>query len=183
MFFFSGGNYETSSECIVKGITLSSIITMLTKRYDLFPPIKLHVDMDDIWTDMVAFYKGRKVNFLSKLRIVLQDKPPIDTGGVRRQMFSTVFFNFACNKFVHLFDGPLNYLRPTCSAEARSSGLFKVLGSMVAHSVCQDGVGFPYLSPTCYWYIIGGESKALQFSSIQDLPADSAFLIDKVNTH
>lgn len=180
VFFFSGGNYEISSVCILKGITLSAIITMLRKRFDLLPRIKLQVDMDDVWADMVAFYKGRKVNFFSKLRIQLNDKPPIDTGGVRRQMFTTVFSDFAHNKSVHLFDGPCNYLRPTCSAEARSSGLFKALGSMVSHSICQDGIGFPYLSPTCYWYIIGGESKALQFANIQDLPADSAFLINKV---
>ena len=56
----------------------------------------------------------------------------------------------------------------------------KILGSMVAHSICQDGVGFPYLSLTCYWYIVGGEEKALQFACIEDVPADSAFIISQV---
>ena len=42
---------------------------------------------------------------------------------------------------------------PVCTAESRSCGLFKVLGSMVDHSIAQEWVGFPYLSPTCYWYM------------------------------
>ncbi len=51
------------------------------------------------------------------------------------------------NQHEKLFDGPDHHLRPVCSAEARSSGLLK---GIVAHSIFQDGVGFPYLSPTCW---------------------------------
>ena len=116
----------------------------------------------------------------SRLRIILDGKPSIDTGGVRRQVYSSVFDNFAHNHTIRLFDGPENHLRPVCTAEARSSGLFKILGVMIAHSICQDGIGFPYLSPTCYWYMVGGEEKALQFATVQDLPADSAMVISQV---
>ena len=35
-----------------------------------------------------------------------------------------------------------------------------------------DGVGFPYLSPTCYWYIVEGEERAFQFVEGGDVGAD-----------
>ena len=100
-------------------------------------------------------------------------------------MYSRVYADFAGASTsgvpIKLFDGPPNQLRPVCTAEARSSGLFKVLGSMVAHSICQDGIGFPYLSPACYWYIISGEDKALQFVGVENLPADSASIVSSVS--
>lgn len=81
---------------------------------------------------------------------------------------------------IRLFDGPQNHLRPVCTAEARSCGLLKILGTMIVHSICQDGIRFPYLSPTCYWYITG-EEKALQFATVEDVPADSAMIISQVS--
>ena len=51
---------------------------------------------------------------------------------------------------------------------------------MVAHSIGQDGVGFPYLSPTCYWYMVGGEEKALEYISLLDVGADVATIISQV---
>ena len=35
-----------------------------------------------------------------------------------------------------------------------------------------DEVGFPYLSPTCYWYIVEGEDRALLFVEEGDVGAD-----------
>ncbi len=67
----------------------------------------------------------------SRLQIRLLNKPPIDTDGVRRQLFTSVFGDFANNKYIRLFEGPSNHLRPFYSAEARSSGMFTVLGVMI----------------------------------------------------
>ena len=168
------------SNCLLDGPTLSSILEMINSRYESYPKCKVSVDFGDMWSDLVAAYKSPSLNIGSQLRITLDDKPPIDTGGVRRQVYSKVFQSFATNDVMKLFEGSENSLRPICTAESRSSGLFKILGTMVAHSICQDGVGFPYLSLTCYWYLIGGEQQALQFSSLQDIPGNSAVLIGQV---
>ena len=69
-------------------------------------------------------------------------------------MYTKVLEEFADNKHINLFEGANNFLRPIVSAEVRSSGLLKILGSMIAHSVCQERIGFPYLSLTSYWYLI-----------------------------
>ena len=120
------------------------------------------MDSNDIWSDVTAVYKNYD-DYNTKLQVQLDNQPALDTGGVRRQMYTTVFRNFANDLTVCLFDGPPNNLRPICTPMARSSGLLKILGSMIAHSICQDGVGFPYLSLTCFWYIVGGE-EVCQYS-------------------
>ena len=62
--------------------------------------------------------------------------------------------------------------------------MFKVLGSTVGHSILQDGIGFPYLSAVCYWYIAAGEEIALQYLSLDDVGADSLQFISQVSaTH
>lgn len=81
---------------------------------------------------------------------------------------------------MHIFDGPENHLCPACTAKVRSSGLLNILGTMVARSICQDGIGFPFLSLTCYWYIVAGEEKGLEFATIEDVSADAAYLIKQV---
>ena len=144
---------------MLEGPTFSPLLRMVNNRFRGLPTRKLNVDPEDLWTDVVAAYKG-SFDFHIQIRILLHGSPAIDTGGVRRQVFTRVFEAFANNEVFRLFD---YHLRPIATEEARSSGLMKVLGSMIAHSVCEDGIGFPYLSPTCYHYIIGGEP----FSSLQ----------------
>ena len=153
---------------------------MLCERFAELPRIKLVVDFDDVWSDIVTHYKKKHLIFESQIRVVLRGCNTIDTGGVRCQVYTAAYKAFATNKYIRLFEGPERFLRPACSAEARSSGLLKVLGGMISHSICQDTLGFPYLSPTCFWYLVGGENKALQYASIEDLPADSRLVLTQV---
>ena len=160
VYHASGDSFEASIECMLEGPTLMSIVAMLKSQLDQRSCVKVNVDADDIWSDMIVCYKSPVVDFKRYIQVRVQNQPAIDTGGVRRQIYDTIFNEFVNNTHVKLFDGPPHCCRPVCTAEARSCGLFKVLGLMVAHSIAQDGVGFPYLSPTCYWYMVGGEEKA-----------------------
>lgn len=119
--------------------------------------------------DTVGFYKSGSIDFDNPLRVILDGSPAIDIGGVRRHLFSEVFSAFAENKHMKLFQGPPNYIRPLYSIENHSTGVMKVLGQMIAHSVAMDGVGFPYLSPACFWYLVGGVDKALPFIGKDDV--------------
>ena len=94
-----------------------------------------------------------------------------------------MFHAFAENTHLRLFDGPQNHLRQFYSAEARASGMFTLLGTMVGHSILQDGVGFPFFSPVCFWYIADGDKKTLQYASLADVGADVATVISQVSTH
>uniref|UniRef100_A0A1X7UXI7 HECT domain-containing protein n=1 Tax=Amphimedon queenslandica TaxID=400682 RepID=A0A1X7UXI7_AMPQE len=142
--------------------------------------VKVIIDADDVWQDILVHYKSGKVDLEKQLRIKISHAPANDTGGVRRQIYSTVYSDFQHNKYIRLFTGPSHSLNPVYTAEARSSGLFKVLGTMVGRSICQDGIGFPFFSLANYYYIVEGEEKALQVCSVSDIGADVAEVVSKV---
>ena len=66
----------------------------LTKTmYGEFPFTKVHVDEDEDekWCDLVTFYKAPSPDpRLHRLRICLNGQPPMDTGGVRRDLYTSV---------------------------------------------------------------------------------------------
>ena len=180
VFHASSDNFKVSVECLLDGPTITSIVHMLKNQFQQQLTMKIVLDAEDIWQDAIVYYKSPSVDLKKPIQIRIRNQPAIDTDGVRRQMYDTVFNEFLTNKHVRLFDGPAHSRHPVFTAEARSSGLFKVLGLMVAHSIAQDGVGFPYLSPTCYWYIVGGEVKAMEYVSLIDVGADVAAVVSKV---
>ncbi len=178
----TGKSFDDSMECLLPGPTSTSLTDMLSRRFSRFPVSKVNVDPDDIWQDMVVYYKSDNIDLVNKIRIRLQGRPVCDTGGVRKEMYTTVLNDFQVNAFVGLFDGAAHSLHPRCTAQSRSCGLYKVLGSIVGHSISQDGIGFPCLSLTSYWYMAAGEDRALEFASVEDVyvGADVSSIISKV---
>ena len=166
--------------CLREGPTLESILLMLKQKMGSAESVPVIIHTGDIWKDILAYYKSDTVDFGKRLFIKLSNTIGIDAGGVRRQMYTTVYSEFQCNKHMKLFTGPLHSLSPVCTVDASLSGLFKVLGSMVGHSICQDGIGFPFLSLTNFYYIMEGEEKALQFCSVSDIGVDAAHVVSKV---
>ena len=121
-------SFDATVECLLEGPTLDSLLKTLNRKYKKMPVTKLYLDQDDMWSDTVAFYKSPSCLLQNQIRIVLNHQPAVDTGGVRRHVFTEVFGQFADNKSIKLFDGLPHSLRPRYSAESRCSGLFKVLG-------------------------------------------------------
>lgn len=174
----SGDNFDASLNCLMEGPTLVSILDMLEDRSLTQQAIKVTVDLNDAWQDLIAHYKSPRIDLTKRVRVAVCDSPAVDAGGVRCQVYNTVYEEFLSK----LFEGPqdTHRYRPICTAEVRSSGLLEVLGTMVAHSISMEGIGYPYLSPLCYWYIIGGEERALEYLSIDDVSAGVASVISKV---
>lgn len=126
MYRLAGKDYDRATTCLLVCPTLPSLLKMLNNRFCEMPRRKIFVDLNDAWGDLVAVYKCSTLDLQSQLRIILDGQPAIDTGGVRRQVYTTVFQAFANNQPVKLFDGSVNNLRPACTAEARSSGLWSI---------------------------------------------------------
>ena len=139
-------------ECLLSGPDLNNILKLMSNISKTCQIIKVYIDEDDVWSDLVSFYKASNADISRcRIRIPLNDLPAIDTGDVRCQVYTSVLQQFSENPPLQLFDGPPNSLRPYYSAATRCSGVFKVLGSIVGHSIFQGGIGFPYLSAVCYW--------------------------------
>ena len=181
VYMISGKNYDCALQCLLEGPSLKSLITVMNNYFEGKPTAKISLDLSTAWSDLVSYYKGNKIDYGLQIRVALVGDVTIDTGGVRRQVYTQVYAEFAQNKHICLFDGAENCLRPAISAVARSSGMLKLLGKMLSHSICQDGIGFPYLSPACFWYLVGSEDMAIEHITLDDLPADTATLIVEVN--
>ena len=176
----SGENFESSVDCMLDGPTLLSIVNMLNIHFHEQPVIKVQVNQDDVWEDMVVQYKSPRMDVTKQLQLTVLDQPAIDTGGVRQQVYNTIYSDFLANKYIKLFEGALHCCRPQCAAESRSSGLFKIIGTMVVHSIAQDGVRFPYFFLACYWYMVDGEERAIEFVTLEDIGAEAAGVVSKV---
>ena len=134
--------------------------------------LKKDIDPLDIVADAFAIYKDPKFDAKRPLRITFVDQPAIDTGGPRWEVYEQVFAKLAngeCTSF-QLFEGPENRLSPIYNTRIVFSGLMECLGQMIAHSIAQCGVGFPRLSPVCYWYLVTQDvSRAISFANISDV--------------
>lgn len=177
----TSNGFDNAMECLLTGPNLQSILKLMIALFKTYPVVKVDIDDDEAWAEMVTFYKATDVDFARcRIKIQLQNQPAIDTGDVRCQNYTTVLQLFADNQHLHLFDGHINHLQPHYSAANRSSGLSKILGCIVGYSIQQDGIGFPHFSPLYYWYIIGGEELALLYLTVNDVGSGYRELISKV---
>ena len=109
---------------------------------------------DELIASAFQFYKKHQHYPLCDLSITLQMQPAIDAGGVRRAFFTKIFDHLA-GGYMGIFEGPPNRIRPSYKMSTLNSGVLKTIGQMVAHSLLLDKLGFPYLSPPCYYYMVG----------------------------
>ena len=127
-------------------------------------------DNDDDWVSAAfAHYKSPEFDPKAEVRICMKGQPAINTGGVHQQFFSVVFKTLAYSERFNMFDGPADRLRPAVRMSNLSSGMFRVLGQMVAHSFIFDGLGFPYLSECLYYYLAGLTDRAMTLATDADL--------------
>lgn len=94
----SGEDFDASMECLLEGPTLPSILTMLKNQFEQCPSTKMQADPDDLWHDMVMQYKSPRMDVTKQLRVTLCNQPALDTGGVRRQVYTSVYTDFLSNK-------------------------------------------------------------------------------------
>eukprot|EP00794_Sanderia_malayensis_P005868 gene5868-6561_t len=132
---------------------------------------KVKLDKEDLLMDLFSIYKSPDFDPCLQIKLQIRGEPAVDTGGVLRQSFSDVFAQIAEGEgYLRLFRGQNARLTPVYSSEHVLTGIFEVLGKMIAHSLVQGGPGFPYLAPGIFWYIATGDlSQAVGRSSFIDV--------------
>ena len=132
--------------------------------------LKVKVDTEDLLSDALAFYKGNGFDASRPIRVYYNGQPAIDTGGVKRQFFTDMFEKFVTSPELKVFEGPPTQLLFSYNQQALSSGITKLLGKIVGHSILQGCGGFPYLAPSAYSYLSTGEiTKAMYHITIADV--------------
>ena len=100
VYEYSRNKFDNCVECLGNSASLEALVGMVNKAYSDYPVLKVYVDEDDIWADLLSFYKCVKPPTKKRLRIKLSNSPSIDTGGVRRQVYTVVFSNFTMFTFL-----------------------------------------------------------------------------------
>lgn len=96
---------------------------------------------DDLLNDALTYYKDSDFDPKKKLRIVFKNQPAADTGGVLRQFFTQLLKEI----FEHFFFGEKSRC-PIYNSEIVSSGMMKLVGTIIVHSVLLAGLGFLFFS-------------------------------------
>ena len=150
------------------GDTLDRMPTKLTGLV-----LRIRIEEDDLLMQALPIYKGPKFDPTRPLNITFKNQPAVDTGGPKREFYTQLFHGLATSDgsvLPAMFEGEEGRLIPCYSSSVVYSGLMTVVGKMIAHSIVQCGVGFPFLSPVCYWYLITGDvSEAISYGNIEDV--------------
>ena len=146
--------------------SLQAIIEELKKQLN-DEKEKVKVEEDDLLNDALTYYKDSEFDPKKKLRIVFKNQPAADTGGVLRQFFTQLLKEIS----EHFFFGEKSR-RPIYNSDIVSSGMMKLVGTIIVHSVLLAGLGFPVFSRSLYRYLATGKTDEV----IQNMTVDDCSL-------
>ena len=178
-------DFVATVDCLIKGDLLSLLslvkLSLIDSEADDAPSI--HIPEEQDWAIAAfSFYKSSRFDSGRAINVILGQQPAIDAGGVRRTFFSAVYEKVIMG-YLDMFEGPHNRLRPTFKISVLNSGILKIFGKMIAHTLLMDGVGFPYLSPSCYYYMAGKWNIAVTFISDEDVSSRVRHILKQVRMH
>eukprot|EP00794_Sanderia_malayensis_P002230 gene2230-2539_t len=106
-----------------------------------------------------AFYKSTDFQPTGKLSVQYKGQAAVDTGGVLRQFFSDVFHQLVegTQDLQPLFEGPGRRKYPVYNMRTVLSGVFELLGKLMAHCLAQIGIRINCLAPAAYRFLITEE--------------------------
>lgn len=132
-------------------VTLQSLLNDL-KCNLLNERVKLKVDQEDLLNDAMTFYKDPDFDPRKRLRVIFNNQPAADTGGVTRQFF-TQLLGMISDEF---FQG-VEYKQPIYNSNMVACGIIKLCGKIIVHSILLGGPGLPIFSPGVYDYLVTGD--------------------------
>lgn len=177
---FTSGSFSVAVDVLLGGEILREILTCFSERKLTGMMASIDVDSVSAVSCAVAYYKRPHIDMQRPVSVTYSGTPAVDAGGPKRQFFTDVLHSLKSS--YNLFEGSGNRLLPVYSASVVSSGLFKVLGQVIVHSVLQEGPGFPFLAPFIYKCVCGvAHEEAIEDVNLSDLPEPVADLIEKVH--
>ena len=106
-------------------------------------------------------------------KVVLQEQDAVDDGGVHQQFYLTIYEGVA-NGQQQILEGPSTRVRPVVKPS-------NIVGKARAHSLVMNNMGFSYLSPPIYHYLVGSEDEAITCLIDLDVSGQAFHIISKVS--
>lgn len=180
-------DYGATFDCLYnKDGTLEAVLELMKEKTSMIeeiedpPRIRINTDNTEDWVESAfSFYKSQRFLKSSGVRINVQDNPGIDAGGIRRDFYSRVYEKLATG-YLGIFEGKRSRLRPAFTLSVLASDTLKHLGTMIAHSILMDNIGFPYLSPAAYYYMANKLDIAVTLITDDDVSDRTRYIIKEV---
>ena len=121
----------------------------------------------------MAGLKSTTFDPASPVIVQFQNHSAVDVGGSKREFYTCLFHDIAKGDGgldLVLIEGPDGRLMHKYSATIVYSGILTLVGKLIAHSIVQCGIGFSFLFPAAYWYIVTGNiAKAVGYCNLSDV--------------
>ncbi len=133
-----GSDVLSATELLLSPPSLTDLFRKIRETNPLGERVRIEVDEEDehaMFSDAAALYKSPQFNFCSDLRVRFMNQPAVDTGGVRRQLFTDTFRLVATSSRICLMEGELPAVHFRYSVQNVMSGLAEILGKMIAHAI------------------------------------------------
>lgn len=158
-------------------VTLQDLLEQIQGNFSSDDKEKVKVDEDDVLNDALVYYKGCNFDAKKKIRVIYRGQPAADTGGVTRQFFTQLLQKIS----EEFFQGD-TYKTPIYNSNMVVSGIMKLVGTIIVHSVLQGGPGFAVFSPSVYHYLATGDlDAAVQMVSVNDCSIATKHFVDKAS--
>ncbi len=135
----------------------------------------MEVEIDrnaDILHQTIRKYKNPAFDVTKPLSVSFTDEPGLDGGGLTREYFHLLMQRLSkqCG-VVNILEGRNGNLVPIHNYDILSGGLFVSLGKMIVHSILNNCLGLPGLSPAIVAYVVSGcRDSAVEQLTLEDLP-------------
>lgn len=141
--FLAGRSSSPELESQSPHMSLELLIQELKgKMNDAFDRKKRRADEEeDLIADAVAFYKRPDLDPKAGMRVVYSGQPASDTGGVSRHFFTDLL-----HRLSESYVSGESRKVPLYNTDISISGLMKIIGTIIVHSVLHGGPGFPFFS-------------------------------------
>jgi len=174
------GNYNAVCDALLEGLTMPNIMCLWKHSSHEVRRISLEAySPEHAAEELLAFYKKSKLNPFTIVHVSIGNQPVVDSGGVRRQLYSDALIKIANNE--DLFESTENGIRPVFRQPTLSSGMFTTVGRVIGHSIIMDQQGFPYFSSACYYHLFGNIDTAICETNMGDVGSHVKHLVSKVH--
>ena len=157
--------------------TLVQVLTEFRSQVKPEEEINITVERDNIWCNVLAFYKkSDKERLRKKLVVAFEGEDGVDAGALAAE-----FFQLALDQVKkRLFQGKPERVLPI--KDSTKAHLFFIAGVIVAHSLLQNGPSFPCLCPALYDYLVGRRDDVPIHVRNDDIPltADTEAVLDLI---
>jgi len=164
------------SEKNEKGATMESLEDVFSYFEKKLHPSRqtLRVEEKHIFSDVLAFYKGRDFDPTKKLRVIIENGPGIDAGGLTRHMFDVVFQMLRKSDGENrYFEGERFSLLPICSSRTALSEIFIYIGKIIGHALLH-GIRVIQIPTVAYFYIATQDiTQCLEYLDADDVSCEA----------